>query len=176
LRSTNQSPVPDILNSTFHSVDSQLSALAQAQGTHSGCTAVTAFLRLENANGEPVGRGSGVSEEVFRDHRAPTIAEEHRPVEGAGLVESHKLQTEEIDLKQVIAVAIEEDEASLQGEGVDREQIKPTVPSTIVNPTASLDKKEALASPSIQIPAQVIAAARRTLYTANVGDARAVLS
>lgn len=47
-------PVPDLLNSTFHSVDARLSELAREQGSSSGCTAVTCFLRLEDDDGTPV--------------------------------------------------------------------------------------------------------------------------
>ena len=46
--------IPDILNQTFHDVDSHLSKLAEdADGKmHSGCTAVTAFLRIEDLDGK----------------------------------------------------------------------------------------------------------------------------
>ncbi|KAG8770309.1 Protein phosphatase 2C 1 [Ceratobasidium sp. 428] len=47
-------PVPDILNRTFHAVDKELSEMAAQGTTHSGCTAVTAFLRLEDSDGKPV--------------------------------------------------------------------------------------------------------------------------
>lgn len=50
----NDHPIPDLLNATFHIVDSELSKLAAEDGTHSGCTAVTAFLRLEDENGNAV--------------------------------------------------------------------------------------------------------------------------
>ncbi|KAF8322121.1 protein serine/threonine phosphatase 2C [Clavulina sp. PMI_390] len=43
--------VPDVLNRTFHAVDARLSKLAEDGQTHSGCTAVTAFLRLEDDEG-----------------------------------------------------------------------------------------------------------------------------
>lgn len=48
------SSIPDILNQTFHDVDSHLSKLAEdADGKmHSGCTAVTAFLRIEDRDGK----------------------------------------------------------------------------------------------------------------------------
>lgn len=48
--------VPDLLNETFHVVDNRLSRLASQDNTHSGCTAVTAFLRIEEdqANVQPV--------------------------------------------------------------------------------------------------------------------------
>jgi hypothetical protein len=49
LLSTPDLPVPDLLNKTFHVVDSRLSHLSQAGKTQSGCTAVTAFLRVEHA-------------------------------------------------------------------------------------------------------------------------------
>ncbi|KAH9809652.1 protein phosphatase [Melampsora americana] len=51
IQSSKTTPVPDLLNSTFHIVDTKLSQLAAEDGTHSGCTAVTAFLRLENEEG-----------------------------------------------------------------------------------------------------------------------------
>lgn len=52
LRAHPKSPVPDVLNHTFHAVDSALSAQAQADDRmHSGCTAVAAFLRLEDPQG-----------------------------------------------------------------------------------------------------------------------------
>ncbi|WWC97553.1 hypothetical protein V866_004437 [Kwoniella sp. B9012] len=44
-------PIPDLMNKTFHVVDSRLSHLAHAGKTSSGCTAVTAFLRLEKGDG-----------------------------------------------------------------------------------------------------------------------------
>lgn len=47
-------PVPDLLNHTFHNVDARLSQLAQEQGSSSGCTAVTCFLRLEDEDGNPI--------------------------------------------------------------------------------------------------------------------------
>ncbi|ODN73750.1 hypothetical protein L202_07286 [Cryptococcus amylolentus CBS 6039] len=43
-------PIPDIMNKTFHVVDQRLSHLAQTGRTSSGCTAVTAFLRVEEAD------------------------------------------------------------------------------------------------------------------------------
>ncbi|KAJ7703195.1 phosphatase 2C-like domain-containing protein [Mycena rosella] len=46
-------PVPDILNQTFHDVDESLSRMCEeSEGKiHSGCTAVMAFLRVEDADG-----------------------------------------------------------------------------------------------------------------------------
>lgn len=53
---TPEQPIPDLMNKTFHVVDSRLSHLAQAGKTSSGCTAVTAFLRVEkDIEAEPKG-------------------------------------------------------------------------------------------------------------------------
>lgn len=54
LRKDKSAPVPDVLNETFHDVDMSLSRLSEESDgkMHSGCTAVTAFLRLEDENGE----------------------------------------------------------------------------------------------------------------------------
>jgi protein phosphatase PTC1 len=47
-------PVPDLFNKTYHTVDEKLSELADTQGSSSGCTAVTVLLRLEDEEGKPV--------------------------------------------------------------------------------------------------------------------------
>ncbi|UZJ51587.1 hypothetical protein CBS101457_000907 [Exobasidium rhododendri] len=47
-------PVPDLFNQTYHTVDEKLSELADTQGSSSGCTAVTVLLRLEDEEGKPV--------------------------------------------------------------------------------------------------------------------------
>lgn len=64
LRKSPSTPIPHLLNATFHAVDTQLSALSAAEGSHSGCTAVTCLLRLEDEEGNPVGEGSGVAPHV----------------------------------------------------------------------------------------------------------------
>ncbi|KAH9931153.1 protein serine/threonine phosphatase 2C [Epithele typhae] len=53
LRRDPESPIPDLLNQTFHDVDSKLSKLSEESDgkMHSGCTVVTAFLRLEDEHG-----------------------------------------------------------------------------------------------------------------------------
>lgn len=48
------SSIPDTLNQTFHDVDAHLSKRSEESDgkLHSGCTAVTAFLRLEDSSGK----------------------------------------------------------------------------------------------------------------------------
>lgn len=128
LRTDPSTPVPDLLNATFHRVDEKLSALAASENTHSGCTAVVAFLRLEDQNGRAIGEAGGVG----------------APIEVQPALES---------LVQV---------------GQKAEQ-------------AAKSSQEGLTAPpepvvEIKGPAEARPAAKRTLYTANVGDARAVLS
>ncbi|KAE8225873.1 hypothetical protein CF319_g1449 [Tilletia indica] len=48
-------PIPDVLNKAFQRVDRRLSEQSKQQGSSSGCTAVTAFLRLETDDGKPAG-------------------------------------------------------------------------------------------------------------------------
>ena len=52
LRTSPDRTIPDILNQTFHNVDSRLSKMCEESDgkIHSGCTAVTAFLRIEDAD------------------------------------------------------------------------------------------------------------------------------
>lgn len=53
LQANPEASVPEIYNQTFHKVDTSLSKISEdSQGKiHSGCTAVTAFLRIEDAEG-----------------------------------------------------------------------------------------------------------------------------
>ncbi|KAK2463280.1 hypothetical protein APHAL10511_004935 [Amanita phalloides] len=53
LHASQMSTIPDILNETFHKVDESLSHICEESDgkIHSGCTAVAAFLRVEDADG-----------------------------------------------------------------------------------------------------------------------------
>jgi protein phosphatase PTC1 len=132
-------PVPDLLNKTFHVVDAKLSTLAERNGTHSGCTAVTAFLRLEDAQGRPIGAagGSGSGQDAIAD--------------GSSTSENDAEQVKEVKRRF--------------GDGVHREKIKELF-------TGGLKKRDSSETAKNFDKEGV----KRTLYTANVGDARAVLS
>lgn len=139
--------MPDILNSTFHLVDTKLSELAAAGGTHSGCTAVVAFLRLEDDAGDAVGAGGGVGSCVAVT--APGTVPQADGGEDEGI--KSRLEEGASKLKELLGGKGKEEEK--------KEEPSPEVPAV-----------------QVQGPADVKKAAKRTLYTANVGDARAVLS
>lgn len=187
--------VPDVLNRTFHAVDANLSRMADEGQTHSGCTAVTAFLRLEDDDGNqpqsfvdaarewqvkappnPLGASSSLSpeeeEEEDDDDRGPTGS--------AGLVGKDKTSSSGLHTKVKSAVR------SITGRSphsAEPEDIDSTANSTSTNsqqtPIAPVPvstgsiSKHATSSNPVSTFAQ---ATRRVLYTANAGDARAVLS
>lgn len=132
-------PVPDLLNKTFHLVDSKLSQMAAQDGTHSGCTAVVAFLRLEDEQGKCVGEKGGVGSVV--DLRKTS--------------EEAQQQSDDTSANE-----------SMLADGASKLKDK------IVGSSASAPLPEV----KVKGPAEVKQAAKRTLYTANVGDARAVLA
>lgn len=156
--------IPDILNQTFHDVDSHLSKLAEdADGKmHSGCTAVTAFLRIEDANGK----------QLFLDHNFdPTIpASPERSTPSPVSPTSAKF-----NLGPDGAV-----EDSGTESPSDEKEKKPRKRSRIKNALKSLsgNSSHSLASNST-IPTNVFTPTdpklRRVLYCANAGDARGVL-
>ena len=156
-------PVPDVLNATFHKVDSELSKLAAEDGTHSGCTAVTAFLRLEDDRGRPI---SAVNPD--QDTPDGPSASSH-PIE---------LSTGS-DASTVSGASEPQDEQKRRfGDGVHRDRLKGFLGRNSSSKTVKPDSNDS--SPA-SFPAASTAmgnagATKRTLYTANVGDARAVLS
>lgn len=130
--------MPDILNKTFHAVDHKLSTIAKEQGTTSGCTAVVAFLRLENDNGRPMPSGH-----VEPSHSTSGSTE---GAEQQGVSKSTSSSTSDSDgLWSRMS-------RRFDGSGSTKSAKQQDVPN-------------APESPGI----------RRVLYTANVGDARAVL-
>ncbi|KZT40809.1 protein phosphatase 2C [Sistotremastrum suecicum HHB10207 ss-3] len=138
-------PIPDVLNKTFHSVDSHLSTLSQTKGSSSGCTAVTAFLRVEDENGRQVltRSESPIEEESTTPDDASS---EHQDVP------SDKSQSGSVKKKS-------------SGSKKIRNAVRSIVSSVSrsASPTHSTSNTPRSASPV------------RVLYTANAGDARAVL-
>ncbi|CEQ40068.1 SPOSA6832_01653 [Sporobolomyces salmonicolor] len=203
LRKADATPIPQLLNATFHAVDAELSALSASEGTTSGCTAVTCFLRLEDASGNAAGEGSGVGSAIqveagqVEDKAGGALATAE--TKGVGMTQDHP------------AAALEQ--ASEQNEHTGRFEAFPsrmnggsrahrlfteasspasTVKSKIKSiltgnrpssnaPSGNSSSASSVSGASyhdarIEGPAEVVKAAKRTLYTANAGDARAVLA
>ncbi|GAA5927352.1 hypothetical protein JCM10213_003448 [Rhodosporidiobolus nylandii] len=200
LRKAPATPVPDLLNSTFHLVDTKLSELAASENTHSGCTAAVVFLRLEDSDGQAVGDAAGVSE------RAGVEVKEGPPLgspDGA-LKAAKDGGTAQVNDQNVQGIGALRDKAespaspSSAADAKDAKSAKNRIKSMLTgssranefvgdSPAAfgaalgidgAAGSTHGVKTPDVEIsgPAEVKKAAKKTLYTANVGDARAVLS
>jgi protein phosphatase PTC1 len=164
-----------LLNSTFHLVDTKLSELAAADGTHSGCTAVTAFLRLEDADGNAVGAAAGVGSGVEvkkgelqgRAEGALQVAREGEGTELSRMSARAPSGGTREDLKNKIKAVLKGKSSDFQSDA-----------SASAGAEGEGGEATGVLTPTVEVkgPAEVKKAAKRTLYTANVGDARAVLS
>ncbi|KDE03456.1 protein phosphatase [Microbotryum lychnidis-dioicae p1A1 Lamole] len=175
IRTAPATPVPDLLNTTFHRVDTKLSQLAAADGTHSGCTAVVAFLRLEDEDGNAVGEAAGVGHAI--EVKQGKLVDDADGALRAAQQAEEKNNSNELERMSTAAA----DRPS----GGRREDIKNKIkavlngksgdPAEMYSPEPA---SSGIETPHLEIkgPADVKKAAKRTLYTANVGDARAVLS
>lgn len=159
--------IPDILNQTFHDVDSHLSKLAEdADGKmHSGCTAVTAFLRIEDTSGKQVFLEGCNSEATIpaSPERAtsppplsPTSAKPCLSTECNVEDSGTESPSDEKDKKPRKRSRIKNALKSLSGAGSGHPPVSNAVaPANFSTPT----------DPNL----------RRVLYCANAGDARGVL-
>lgn len=209
-------PIPDLLNATFHVVDSELSKLAAEDGTHSGCTAVTAFLRLEDENGNAVetdedpdhtvgssvvrggaghiqsAQGGESDSYVSAQDQIQAIEEQTSKISTPNTAEPSAMTDKELAAGSSPATTseMEEDRKRKFGDGVHRERFKSlfggSSGSSGSNKDTTADVKnstsvsqsshpEAREAEGVKKPARAKNMAKRTLYTANVGDARAVL-
>lgn len=192
LISNGKQPVPDLLNMAFHSVDTTLSELASTEGTSSGCTAVTCFLRLEDEEGRPVAHAAtgGIDPSTHRrlsgygGAAAPSSDDEshsrdahsspkHGDAEGA---KGHSSSASASGSGLFSSFAKRIRKASSGGEVDASGKTSPT--SSPSSGSSKKDKRSSVAE-AVQGKDGLVQVAggkvRRVLYTANVGDARAVL-
>jgi len=162
-------PVPDLLNKTFHVVDSRLSQLAQAGKTHSGCTAVTAFLRVEHdTEHEPKGFNNpglsprGLMEGKGEDElEAQTSLADEPKSSGSGSGSSLGRKMSGRRIRDFVR--------GLTGTEKDSSNKKDEDGSALEDSSMlSADRVDAIEPHSEK-------GLKKVLYTANVGDARAVL-
>ncbi|KAJ8462655.1 hypothetical protein ONZ45_g3169 [Pleurotus djamor] len=106
-------PIPDILNTTFHKVDERLSDMCEeSEGKiHSGCTAVTAFLRIEDADGNQSFKNIASSSTILS-------GDSQTPVSGRSVIRDSP--TESLSLANSAMLTADDDAHESSGaEGVD---------------------------------------------------------
>ncbi len=181
-------PVPDLLNTTFHKVDHRLSRLASKDNTHSGCTAVTAFLRIEeiesgrsfvnpalksrglmNGKGEEeleklTSRKSAANLEGTTSSSNVNVTGDASPIQRKSSGRRLKAFVKGLTGNKEKDVAEESETASVSSSAA-------AVDSEEVGGMPIADGKHQIEL----IDAKSDKGLRRVLYTANVGDARAVL-
>ncbi|THH19969.1 hypothetical protein EW146_g1299 [Bondarzewia mesenterica] len=153
--------IPDIYNMTFHDVDRNLSKMTEESDgkIHSGCTAVAAFLRIEDAEGgqsfyTPSAESSSTTPpNPHVDSNPEEMDSPHD--EGSGTSNGAKKESK---LKKAIQRL---SQASRSPSSTPRSQ-SPMKTTEIDN----------LSPPQLPPPGQSL---RRVLYVANAGDARGVL-
>ncbi|TFK44694.1 phosphatase 2C-like domain-containing protein [Crucibulum laeve] len=179
LHSTPDSPIPDILNQTFHKVDETLSRISEeSEGKmHSGCTAVTAFLRIEDADGRqsfvhpasptadsPI--SATESEEASVDS-LPGNSGDSRDAVGSTDEATNELKK---DKKSSSKSRIRKALRSIGGGSISGKVASSSTTSTPRSLSPSSTRKAT--GVTITVPP---VDARRVLYSANAGDARGVL-
>ncbi|WVN88535.1 uncharacterized protein L203_103746 [Cryptococcus depauperatus CBS 7841] len=177
-------PIPDLMNKTFHAVDQRLSHLAQVGRTASGCTAVTAFLRIEEVDGtkskgfiNPGLQARGLLEGKGEDElESQTLLHptSRRSSMGGGtsgqMGGASATDTSSVSLsRRLSSKKIRDFMRGLTGNGANNgKEDEEAIEDEGTIGAADGTRVEAIEPKSER-------GIRRVLYTANVGDARAVL-
>jgi protein phosphatase PTC1 len=167
MNSSPDNTIPRVLNQTFHSVDERLSRMCEESDGkfHSGCTAVTAFLRVEDAEGKqsfvegdpPMIGVDSPGSDSGDDSQKNTPGSRPEGTQNADA--NTKDQTSKKSINGTLRTALKSLSGnSRSGRSTPRSGSPP--PSAQGNGMPVLDPPSGL---------------RRVLYCANAGDARAVL-
>lgn len=140
--------IPATIAQTFLAVDGELSKISESGTTQSGCTAVTAFLRLEDANG--------------RQAFAPPLATLVQQI----------TTTPSTSASSSRATTPATSVASNKREGGRMTRLMGAITGGTSKKTGGEEPPRGGMTAAIKAEGEL----RRMLYTANVGDARAVLS
>lgn len=159
LKENPEMAIPDVMNKTFLAVDRDLSHLSEDKGLSSGCTAVTAFLRIEDPQGNQSFLQNGESlmspltDDTSSDMRAIDSSQESLQKDRKGNASKSGFRNAVKSLATSVT------------------RSRPSSPAPSSTPRSS-------SPPSSSFPIFETAnlGLRRVLYTANAGDARAVLS
>lgn len=181
LRKEPDTPIPQLLNATFHQVDTKLSEVSAEDGTHSGCTAVTCFLRLEDESGTAAAQASGIESPPVDGKKNGQVQDKDTALEEA---RQDGIETADQNPREALRAVGEDD--SEGAEQASSSKIKSKIKSILTGSSTSKSPTPTTQNPAhlngghdkpqVGGPAQVVKAAKRTLYTANAGDARAVLA
>ncbi|KXN90607.1 hypothetical protein AN958_03847 [Leucoagaricus sp. SymC.cos] len=160
-------PIPDILNHTFHDVDGALSRMCEESDgkIHSGCTVVTAFLRIEDDNGLQ----SFMNDIPASPTANSAIIENDDISSKSGSGESLSINGEAKDVKDSKSKRNRLRNRLKNFAGSSSKVIPPTSPRSS-SPTGT--RRVSSEGMTITIPPS---SSRRVLYCANAGDARGVL-
>ena len=161
--------ITDVLNQAFHTVDEHLSRMCEASEgkIHSGCTAVTAFLRLEDPSGQqsflsppsspaeslPSGRNLESSSEA-QAISSPAPSLKSKP----GNTVKNKLSSSSSRIRKALRLG-----------GSSNKPASSSISGSSSPATSQISVGEEI---PITIPPSDT---RRVLYSANAGDARGVL-
>jgi len=177
LRENPKKPIPDTLNAAFHAVDARLSKMSEDSDgkIHSGCTAVTAFLRIEDAEGHQSFYEGGPSPIMESPASASSNDGHNHSPPSESSVDEDKGKTAKIK-KENSASRIKNALKSFAGgsSGSKSSRSTPTTPRS-ASPafrSPSEDKAHSVKGVNIVVPPST---SRRVLYSANAGDARGVL-
>jgi protein phosphatase PTC1 len=163
LQANPEASVPEIYNQTFHKVDTSISKISEdSQGKiHSGCTAVTAFLRIEDAEGrQSFLKALPNSPPTPTSGKVAQVAESEESMSANGEVSDGQSKTSSPSRLKKAAKRFSQSSRSLS--------------STPRSPSSSTSSSEKAPSTIPQQP-PCGPPLRRVLYVANAGDARGVL-
>jgi len=166
LRASPDKTIPDILNKTFHNVDSRLSRMCEESDgkIHSGCTAVTAFLRIEDADGKQSFVSSLPAIEAALDMQVEDEDVDSTHTSGSeSPKDPKKLKSKTYNGGSKIKKALKSLSSSSQSGLLTP---RSTSPSALESGIYQANGFTVITPPSTS---------RRVLYSANAGDARGVL-
>ncbi|KAF8658326.1 hypothetical protein AX16_002094 [Volvariella volvacea WC 439] len=172
-------PIPDVLNKTFHDVDEHLSRICEESDgkIHSGCTAVTAFLRVEDADGSQAflrqQSPSSTSADSSRSRNSndreaspqDSSNESNGPTSGDDSIALKKSKKTSVGRGYRLRQALK----SLGSGSISGIISSPSSPKT---QSPALSRRQSAEGINVIVPPPNL---RRVLYSANAGDARGVL-
>lgn len=163
--------IPDVFNLAFQSVDRHLTKMSnESQGKiHSGTTAVTAFLRIEDADGhQPFSSGLDATPAIVNSHSPLDRPPPASPGSGSGLGADSAKGSSQSRIKKAF-------KRLSQSVSSGNNNNSPSATPRTQSPTRTTHaRSNSVSTGPVQSPPPG-PSLKRTLYVANAGDARGVL-